>query len=683
MLLAGLLTLLVPGAAQAEEAEPEEPTPLAVRLSAMSPAIPAERGRVVLRGVVRNDSLENWRDINVHPFVSSSPITSRAELAEAALTPATTEVGNRLTRVGTFASIGDLAPGESTRFVIRLQRKDLPISGAGGVYWIGVHALGLSSAGRDGTADGRARAFIPLVPRPEGRPQASASVALVLPVREPVRRTTDGRILDGDDWADSLAGEGRLGRLLAVAESAGNAAFTWLIDPAVLDAAQDIANGNPKLSYGEPRPTPSPSPAAAGVRFAITKTSQADAETWLDRLAADARRRIVLGLPYADTDVVGLARLRPQMLRRALILSEDHFKAHQIDAVPTYAPPAGWLAEEMWGANRVPLILGADHGGDDLAPQYRQPTGTGAVILGDSRAASGGPLPTAPTAALALRQRILADAALRALAGETTPMTVVLPERWETGPDVSSAAFFQGLDVPWLSLVGLDTTAELDEPVGQFTYDSDERAAEIGSGQISAAGALINTGAVLAEVVDTDNDVLEQLTASALAATSYGARTDSSIATLVRSRAESLQRQLDSVRVLGTEFNTLSSGAGRLTVTVVNELPHPVRLNLAVEADAGIEVQPPAEPVEIGPGQRLTMRLQTSADSIGVHDVTLTPVTTEGRPFGTALEMTVRTSQVGKLIWYVLAIGGGIFVVMIIRRIVKRIRTHRWKPPIT
>ena len=51
------------------------------------------------------------------------------------------------------------------------------------------------------------------------------------------------------------------------------------------------------------------------------------------------------------------------------------------------------------------------------------------------------------------------------------------------------------------------------------------------------------------------------------------------------------------------------------------------------------------------------MRLPTTS-SVGVHEVRLTPVTDKGQEVGTPLSFSLRTSQVGRLIWYVILAGG-------------------------
>ena len=49
----------------------------------MTPAVIPAKGALFLRGVVTNVSQEEWTDINVAPFLSAEPITTRDELAEA------------------------------------------------------------------------------------------------------------------------------------------------------------------------------------------------------------------------------------------------------------------------------------------------------------------------------------------------------------------------------------------------------------------------------------------------------------------------------------------------------------------------------------------------------------------------------------------------------------------------
>ena len=77
----------------------------------MTPSEIPRKGAITLSGVVTNASEEQWTDINVSPFISQEPITTRDELAEAAETAPDTAVGDRLTDPGTYETVDELAPG--------------------------------------------------------------------------------------------------------------------------------------------------------------------------------------------------------------------------------------------------------------------------------------------------------------------------------------------------------------------------------------------------------------------------------------------------------------------------------------------------------------------------------------------------------------------------------------------
>ena len=135
---------------------------------------------------------------------------------------------------------------------------------------------------------------------------------------------------------------------------------------------------------------------------------------------------------------------------------------------------------------------------------------------------------------------------------------------------------------------------------------------------------------------------------------------------------------MNRVQVTGTEFVTLSGGSGTLTVTLVNGLAQPIDVGLRTRTDDPSVRVESSDPVELGPGQRTTLRLAVRSGS-GLHEVSMFPVTSEDQVVGTPFTFNVRTSQVGTVIWYVLAGGGLLLVVMILRRIVLRIRNRRWR----
>ena len=110
-----------------------EADPLEVQLTSLAPAVVPERGRIRVRGTITNRSTEEWTEVNLHAFRSTSPITGSAELAEAAATEPDEAVGVRITAPGTFDTVPTLLPGETTDFSLTISATELGITRDPGV----------------------------------------------------------------------------------------------------------------------------------------------------------------------------------------------------------------------------------------------------------------------------------------------------------------------------------------------------------------------------------------------------------------------------------------------------------------------------------------------------------------------------------------------------------------------
>ena len=690
-LAAALLPLAVAGRAVADDTVQDTgTTPLSVHIDSLSRATMPRHGRLVVTGTVSNDSDEVWSDINVHPLTSSEPITTRAGLAAAAQTDPSAVVGERLYAPHTFESIGNLTPGQSKRFRISLPASVLNISGAPGVYWFGVHALGTSSAGHDDIADGRARTFVPLLPR---RPGPATQAALVLPLRVQVRRDPTGALIDTSTWTTDLADGGLLESELRFAESAQGRPLTWLVDPAVLQAVDDLAHGNPPLSFGQPgdqggspspSPSGSPSPSSRPTPGSADPDSQVPVEdqtaaNWLSRLETLMSGQSVLGLPYADPDVASLASRGPGLLRHARTLADTTFREFGVTDSPVVAPVDGVINKAgLRKINPDDIVMLSDLGQD--LPGSEWLTGNGhELVLSDARAESGGPGPTPPFDALALRQRIVAASALRALHHDRGPMVVVLPSGWDPGTAWRKARFFRALgNLPWLQLSSITPDGTVPTYPGRLPYPRSASRHRIHERTITVSHHLVTTGQTMASVLATENDVTQRVTGAALAGVSYHARDAQQVARQQVSQLnQSLHDTLAKVSVTGTDFVTLSGGSGSLTVSLVNGLQVPVNVGLDARSDSpDVRIDPP-RPVQVAAGQRTTVRLGASSSAVGVHQITVTPISESGRNIGTPLVFSLRTSDVGRWVWVVLGAGGALLAFAIVRRLVLRIRAGR------
>ena len=684
--------------ARAEDSPADAP-PLAVSIETITPSTVPRRGNVTGTGEITNQSDSTWTDLNVYLFASSSPMTTSAEVEAANASDEADEVGERLTREGQYDKVDDLKPGESTPYTLSVPSAQLPFDGPG-VYWLGVHVLGSNDEGRLPGADGRARTFMVSMP---GRGRQT-TLSLVVPLRSPVRRTSDGRIANTPVWSRRFGDDGRLARLLALTSTGSGVPVSWVVDPAVLDAARSIASGNPPFDIsptpqtGDDQQSPSPTPSGpvtdvpaegdTGSQDAEQELSRLtpeaqDASTWLSDFQQLAAKHNVLTLPYGDVDVASLLRNGFEgAFSRANELSGVAMGELGIEGRPVVAPADGRLpnaALEKLDSDTTLLL--SERAAESESAVIRPEKGPDAV-LADDAARVGGPRPTPPFAALALRQRILAEAAVHRLSGAPDqPLVITTPNEWDPGKDWQSASFFTGLDVPWIHTVDLPLAVALSHPQkydAPLRYSRALRQHEIPPANARATQDLDAAGTVLATLLTRNDTIDTQVGRAAMLGSSTAARkTPNQALAGTRNISDRVHGQLDQVYVKGSPLVTMSSEAGNFSVTVVNGLDEPV--TVGIEASTGtdeLEIRSP-DLVSLGPEQRASVRLAVRATGTGVHSVLIVPTTKDGKPLGRSTKIKVRSSQVGLVIWLIMGTGAVVFVVAIGARIRQRVRDRK------
>jgi len=129
--------------------------------------------------------------------------------------------------------------------------------------------------------------------------------------------------------------------------------------------------------------------------------------------------------------------------------------------------------------------------------------------------------------------------------------------------------------------------------------------------------------------------------------------------------------------VNGPTFVTMSSENGTFPVTLVNGLDRAVTVGLRTTVTGdGLRIATP-EPVRLPPRGRVVMRLDATASDIGVHEVTLQPITRTGTSVGRTATLSIRSSQVGAILWIAMAVGAVLLFAAIALRIWRRIRQRR------
>ncbi len=700
--LAGILALgpVVAGAfAPAAAAPAEVSDPLVVHLDAITAVLP-RRGNVEITGTVTNVSDDTFTRINLHPFSSQSPILSAGALAESAAIDPGAYVGPRVTVPGTFATVEVLAPGETAAFSDSVPVELLEIPDEAGVYWIGIHAIGDGALPRDEVADGRARTFIPT--RPTGRSDQEAAV--ILAVRHRVWYDADGRIGGTQRWARRLADGGILDSALDAADVAGSTPYTWLVDPAVLVALTRLSQGNPARSLApdplvpgqEPTPTGTPSPEATPTPPPQTLTPpptgtpppSSDEEialsdlamTWLARFRTLVGGQPVLTLPFGDLDVAAAVRHDPARYTEATERSAVVMTELGLPAQPAVAPVNRVLTPEAITATPLGTVIllgdnafGIPPTSPDAVVQLLGHT----VVVTSAGAESGGPGPTASDDPLAMRQRLLSEAALRRAAGETAPVILTLPTAWDGG---DAASFFADLEQPWLDVVPVADVAGRPAQVVEdstLAYTDVDTSSELPVAGFVRAREASDRATVLENVLALQTTIEAQLRDEVLVTLSELHRKRPRLAARAAERVvESIDRNLAKIVIEGPTAVTLSSDSGPLGATLVNGLDQPVTVRVDAVADSELVLTGDAVRT-LGPRARSVVRFEATTTQPGLHSVRLVVASVDGVALGSADELPIRAAQVSTLIWIVMALGALVLVGMIGYRLPGQIRARR------
>jgi hypothetical protein len=709
--LAGLLTsgiassgLAAPAPAAAAPAPAKETDPLVVHLDTISPELPRS-GDVEITGTVTNVSDETFTRVNLHAFSSRAPILDAVNLAASTAVDPSVSVGERVTVPGTFDTVDELAPGESADFSDSVPVELFETTGQPGVYWIGIHALGDTEAvPRDGVADGRARTFIPM--RPTGGRSQQASV--ILPIRNRVWFDEDGAVAGTERWARRLEEGGSLDGVLDMAESAGSTPYSWLVDPAVLFAIARISQGNvprtldpdPSVPGQEPTPTDTPTegtsegtetpdtvdPLTPSGSTPAEEPSEDEADlaeaatAWLDRFKALVGATPVMTLPYGDIDVSAAVRHDRTRLEQAVTRGAEIMAALAVPSQPAVAPVGDRLSPEAIA--QVPSDILVLLGDNAFAIP---PDGPGSVVevLGhkvlvtSSGAEAGGPAPTAANDPLALRQRLLSEAALRLNDRDTSPLVVTLPTMWR-GEDAD--AFFSDLERSWLEVVPVgDVAAEPATTVdaSSIVYTPEDVDAELDAASFAAVTRATDASTLMEQVLSSVTRVETQVRDEVLVTLSEQHRARPGLARGAAGRVEdSLRDDLGRIEVEVPTAVTLSSDSGPLGATLVNGLDQPVEVTLQVRTDGELTLSGDSTR-QLGPGARSVVRFRASTSQGGVHNVRLTVTSVDGVPLGASGQLPIRAARVSALIWIVMAAGAVVLFGMIGYRLPGQVRARR------
>lgn len=712
--LAGFCASGVQAAATPAEGAGSE-DPLRVDLAALTPSWLEAGEPVVLEGRVTNVDDQQWRRVQVYLVVSPSPLTTRAELSATSDSPAESYFGDRVTSTGTFVRLGRLQPGEQGSFRLTVPWRSLEISREPGVYTIGAQVLATDEQGaRPAAAQGRARTYIPLVDADPSAPRVQ--LGLVWRVGAQVLRRRDGTYARAARLTSSMAVGGALRRVVDLGATAGTVPLTVAPDLAVLDAAQDIGTGR----YGPPgglvrRIGVEGANAGAGPSTAASDEPDegpgpvAVVADWFDDAQALATTQpgwttsygepsvdtmAVVGSDALDSSVEDATRAAQRRLlgRASRVLTLPDRGVASTDGLARLSGSSGTAPDDDGGSPPVvalaPRMLPGWDALDSSTQRLTTTEGPLDVVVADPALADGGPAPGDPQSALQVRQRLLAETALlvgqgAAAGARSLSATFVSPDGWDPGADWEQAAFFNGLDVPWLEPVALDeqlSSARAYE--GTPGVSNDAALADLAEvapdATTQAALQLRQRVRLLATLVGGGRGLrIWYASATALAISESTLRDPTVQQRLIQSVTDAVTRLLRGVTLNGPQFVTLSSSRGSFPLTLTNELDRPVAVSVRVrkKGPAGEAAKARFSTdarLTIAPGQRETVTIEARVGQVGVTSAKAYVITTDGRRLGAPLAFNLRTSVVGAVIWAVLGIACAVLLFAILRRLWRR-----------
>lgn len=653
---------MAPGVpAHAADKDPD----LTVSIQSLSPSRLKPGATVTMTGTVTNHDAHAWAKVQAYLVIPTVPFTTRAQV-EDAIDNGDAYTGVRVIEPGTFDDMGDLAPKQSHRFTIKVPYEQLGVSGAEGVYPVGVQILGTDTGGeRSNDAIARATTFLPLISA--GHKRVPASV--VWPFLMPDHRGYDGDYADPADLLAAVSTGGRLRNLLDLASSTDGKASTALIDPALLVGVDDIARDR-RMPKG----------------FELTAEQKAEAGRFLEDLLVFARRQGCWILGFDRPDVLALSQngdLEGPLktaINRATDSTLTKFQLFGRKASwPTMHGVTARLLRDLRGAGDSPVIVTSDALPDwdrrqGSIVQYATPNGPMPLLVTDVLDA-GVP---GQDSVVTLRQRILGEAALATLQREIDPksradaITMVDP-RWNPGTQWAAGRLTAAFDAPYTSATSLESmlTRPLTTYSGKVAVATDR---PLSRDQLEAAADIVARGSALSSVIpqsDAVDDALAQDVASVLG---IRWRTDSGTGTAIAKKlARQAGAELGKIKIKAPSSVTLSSSKGRFPITIRNDTDETIRVGVSFDSSNPALSVPDVKPVDIGAGERRTLTVDIDLGRQNTTSLTARLTSTDGKAIGKPDTFNVRSSKIGVVLW----VAMGLAALLVLAALVRRFSRHR------
>ena len=652
-----LLTLAPLGAPADAATKPH----LDVRITGLSPSTLDDHATVTMSGSVTNRDDHAWSDAQAYLVIPRTPFTTRTQVSEA-IDNGGAYTGERIVDLTSIDELGDLRPGATTRFEVKVPYKKLGLSGAPGVYPVGVQILGTDVDGTRATsAIGRATTFLPLVS--SKKPQA-VSAGLVWPFLMPDYRKPDGDYADPEGLLALVSTGGRLRNQLDLATATRTRASTLLVDPALLVGIDDLSHGR-HLPKGT----------------SVNRTQRESASRFLKDLVALSRRDTAWVVDYDRPDVLGITQSSSagqltEAVARATTATLARFQlTGRRVAWPTEGGVTAPLLSAVRGSGEQPVLVTPSavpgwQRRDGSLVQYQARSGPMPLLVNDALD-TGVP---GQTTTVTLRQRILSEAALASLQSGADPgsradAVAIVDPSWNPGDLSAQAPLDSVFDAPFVDEVSLEDL--MNERLQRYTgaIPRTATAKPIGADQVSAAAEAADTAELIARITPDGQDVDAEHArdiAEALGVRWRSKRAEGLAAAQAAARAAS--RDIARITIEGPDAVTLSSSEGRFPVTISNKSDHPVRVAVAIDSSNPSLIVPRSRSVDIAAGERHTLTIAVDMARQSSSTLSARMVTPDGQAFGTPAVFNVRSSRVGAALWVAIGLAAAFVVIALVRR---------------
>lgn len=652
-----LLALVAGGPAHAAT-DGQEPR-LDVTITGLTPTVLSDGDTVTLAGTVTNRGEQEWTSVQAYLVAPRTPFTTRQQVT-AAVESGTSYTGERRIELDSIDELGTLAPGATLAFRVRVPFEVLDVTGAEGVYPVGVQLLGTAEDGsRSGTAIGRATTFLPAV-----ESDAATPTGLVVPFVMPDRRTASGYVAPLD-LIERVSDGGQLRHLLDLAESVPRSGLTVVIDPALLVALDDLAND---------RRLPEDVTLTAAQRDAAAQAR--------DDLVELGRSVTCWVLGYARPDVLAFAGEGAEgealsgAVDRATMTALDRFG---LSGRTVTWPTAGGVTEPLLAAVRGdgerPVMVPRSAVPDwepRLGSALLTDTDTGPVPLLVASGLDAG-LPGSQTVTT-LRQRLLAESALSSLertaSGTSRADAVaVVDPTWDPGPPTTTGDLGTAFDPDFVRPVDLETLMTSPRSTYGGEIADQDRATPVDPAQVRSVTRALESTSSLATLLVDDTRLLQSRSerAAELVSVVWRDHPDQGVAT-ARAFARSARTDLSSISVEGPPAVTLSSTEGSFPITVTNGAGDAIEVGLRLTSTNPRLRLPDVDPVTVEAGERRTLTVNVDVGEQSSSTFSVALLGEDGSVFGDPAVFNVRSSRVGAAVWVAMGAATVFVVLALLRR---------------